>query len=153
MNKIILSSTIIILLMSYGFTQKDCRCEQVSDQETAIWVFDTIQIINRQPIKRIYGKVTDSSGAAVPGSLVEIYPVASNNKNETTKNKESEIERIAACRPMQDGSFCFTGIKPGKYNVVCTAKDFRRTIVTVVLNPNSSKSSNEPLAVELQVGL
>jgi hypothetical protein len=153
MKNLLISTALIIVLASNGLSQNDCRCKQVTDQDTAIWVFETIQIITRQPIKRIYGKLTDSTGEAISGSLVEIYPVAGDNKTEKTKNEVSEIDRIAACRPTEDGFFCFTGIKSGKYNIVCTAKDFCRTIVTVILNPNSSKSSNKPLDIGLQVGL
>jgi hypothetical protein len=81
----------------------------------------------------LVGRVTDPSGAALPGATVEI------------DNDEESYEATAD----GDGRYRITGIKPGKYGVEASLAGFKSTELTD-LNVGAGQSLE--LGIELRVG-
>jgi hypothetical protein len=84
----------------------------------------------------ITGSVTDSSGAVVPGALVQLF--------EQTKNVTQATKTSA------DGDFVFADLEPGTYSVTVEAQGFKTLIQRDLVLTASERLSAGTLA--LQVG-
>src|SRR3712207_6488139 len=66
----------------------------------------------------VSGRVTDASGAVVPGAVVELRNLSTGVSNATTTNAE--------------GYFVLPPVPPGSYDVVATATGFKESRVDAV---------------------
>jgi len=121
----------------------------------AEWSFETIQLLKRRPLKKIYGKVHDSAGAPIQKALIEIYPLetAGLSRGKPALGAKPPRTRVAACRADGGGNFCFPGLKPGKYIVAVTGgPGFCKTELIVRLKPGGKGVKDRAIDVALEVG-
>jgi hypothetical protein len=90
-----------------------------------------------QVFSRLTGSVIDASGSAVPSATVEVYLTGG-------------AKPILTMETTAEGIFAFTSVPPGNYDVVVTAKGFRKTTERdVVLAAGEARSM---AAIRLEVG-
>ena len=106
----------------------------------------------RALLKSLEGVVTDRTGAALEGALVQVFDRPEASPHNNGRRAGVEQQRVAACLAGADGRFCFDKIPSGKYEVRIHAKGFNPTSVFVELNPKRRRSVKKVIEVEMDVG-
>ena len=148
MMKLVIAILLIHTICSAALPQGSCRCRKATADDETIWGHIASAYEEERPVRSIRGTVRDPLDAPIEGALVEVF--ADNGKDRTPTS--STHTRVAACRVHDDGKFCFTGIKPGKYILAVGARGFNISFISITLNPKNRTSSGKGLQVNLQLG-
>src|SRR5262245_2034613 len=111
--------------------------------QSAVWALVLLLVVGTMPVRAlaqqptggIEGNITDPSGAVISGATV------------TVSQEKTGFERSTTTSG--DGTYRFTQLVPGEYNVSVTASGFKKTNVTAV---TIAVGQNTPLDVALTVG-
>ena len=106
----------------------------------------------RATLKGLEGVITDRTGAALGGALVEVFDRPEASPHHDGRRAGVEQRRVAACLAGAGGKFRFDHIPPGKYEVRIHAKGFNPTSIFLELSPRRRRSVKKVIEVEMDVG-
>jgi hypothetical protein len=150
-----MGSFILAFLMTFSgslSTRDSCGCIKAKPSEqTGRGGHEVITIYKRTPYKQIRGTVIDPTGDTLEGALVEVF-VNSDffSRNTDTSKKE---RRVAACKTIANGKFCFPNLPPGKYELRISQQGFCTTHMSLIVATPIQRSSSRQITVTLAVGL
>jgi hypothetical protein len=150
-----MSNLVILVLLFSGLFNFfcECTCKSVSaDETTHLGGSESVIKKEAKVFKSIKGKILDVNDEPVPDVLVEIF----DQPEWITKGLEkSDVKqnRLKACKTGKDGSFCFSELPAGKYEILAS-KDvrFNPTHVYIVVNPDDKEATEESVEVLLTLG-
>jgi len=149
-------TTFIIICLVNNLGAQDCKCIAAKRSETTRQgYFADIIVIEKKPFKQIRGVVHfPSTDASLDGALVEVFTRPEYLlKSKYPENVSRNQKRMAACWTGADGKFYFKGVPKGAYELRFS-KDggWSITHVYIVINPNSRRSTNAKIIVEMTPG-
>jgi hypothetical protein len=146
--------TLILLLFLVPHPENRCSCKKVESWEKAEggWMYPPV--IEKKTLKSIHGQVHNANGEPLAGVFVEVFdnPSARLERGVGPADLAKKQQRIAVCKTVGDGRFCFASIPSGSYEVRYT-KDpsYETKSVIVTIGQNNHGSSKKEIDVLLEV--
>jgi hypothetical protein len=137
------STLLMIASLSIFQTARHCSCEKAERWETTHWGWVRERPVDGGTVKQIRGRVLVNGDMPLESALVEIYDHPEIQMSEDLPRRGRKQRRIAACKTGRDGAFCFTGIKPGRYEVRGSKREYNAGTVVVTLAPKDKQASAE----------
>jgi hypothetical protein len=145
---------LILLLNGSSFPQSDCTCKKAGVDEitygsTVLWPLE------EQRVKMIHGQVFIAGSTpilAVDDALVEVftYPESVAGLKLWSAERERKQKRVAACKTGENGEFCFTGLRPGRYELRVSKQGLSVASGVIVLDLKGRQSSGGGIKVPAQ---
>lgn len=150
-----IQATILIFLMLFVLhPEKQCSCKKVESWEKAEggWMYPPV--IEKKALKSIRGEVHNANGHPLTDVFVEVFdnPSARLERGVGPGDLAKKQKRIAACKTVEDGRFCFANIPSGRYELRYT-KDasYETKSVIVTIGKNNQGGSKKEISVSLEV--
>jgi Carboxypeptidase regulatory-like domain len=140
---VIQAATLTLLMFLVLHPEKPCSCKKVEPWEKAQGGWRYPPIIEKKTRKSIHGQVHNSNGRPLAGVFVEVFdnPAARLESGVDIGDLAKKQKRVAVCKTVEDGRFCFSGVPSGTYELRYT-KDMsfetKSVIVTVGRNQDAS---------------
>ena len=147
------AATLILLLFLVLHPEKQCSCKKVESWEKAEggWMYPPV--IEKKTLKSIYGQVHNANGEPLAGVFVQVFdnPSARLERGVGPADLAKKQKRVAACKTVEDGRFCFANVPSGRYELRYT-KDasYETKSVIVTIGHNSHGSSKKEISVLLE---
>jgi hypothetical protein len=154
-------SALVIIASALGLPEDSCRCKNL---RVASLSEDTgSKTVEDYIYKELSGKVHAlGDGAPIGGILVEVYDhpeVALDSYGKLLKGKVRKQKKLSSCRTSKEGTFCFSGIKPGKYEIRLTddrsadraSGPWEDRSWFIILNPRHPKSTKRIVELYMDV--
>jgi len=148
MNRVFI--VIVLLILVGDSTASDCRCRVAQDQRPVLG--NVPLVATGGNVRAIRGRLFYPNGEPVKGAIVEVFV----NSLETDDWEHADYEKVTArprkiaCLTSADGSFCFSGLRSGRYllraGLVGVDQGFSAMRMFVRVTP---KGSTKPLRMEL----
>ncbi len=110
---------VLFLLVLFGgelAAQKPCPSRPARPEDQSHGANEIIEQKGVSASKRIYGKVTDAMGNPIPnGTIIIVFRYSPKEESEEAYRLVKRLERFRAFLPAADGSYCITGLPPGRY--------------------------------------
>jgi hypothetical protein len=130
-------------------------CMKAKPAEKTIWQHERITTFRFKPYKEFRGVVLDAAGRGVIEALMEVFTHPEHlfiKDYPESKKAEAKQRRVAACKAGINGEFCFPNLPAGKYELRISREGFKVACISLVIAPQSRKSSGRPIKVTLEVG-
>ena len=153
---ILVSLYLILVYFGSSLFAQHCRCQASAPGEiTRPGANEEIVVADKLLHTKISGIVSEQNGNAISDVFVEVFDKPDYLLLPYPRNIEKHKlqRRIAACVVGADGSFCFTNIRAGKYEVRFS-KDggWNHTSVVVTIAPGNRRASKIGLEIEMNRG-
>jgi hypothetical protein len=153
---VMFATAVVLVSLVVLHKSNNCRCiAPAPNESTRAGANENIIIAERAKYHDLKGVVRAGNGEILSDVLVEVldrpeYLLLSYPESEEKKKGQ---RRIAACVVGSDGSFCFKGLPPGKYELRFS-KDggWKHTQVYVVVAPAGHKALKRGLEISMHVG-
>jgi hypothetical protein len=148
---------ILVMLAVFSLTpasprQSECQCKNDLTLPHGWDGHMTNVLFERALLKSLEGIVTDRTGVALEGALVQVFDRPEASPHNEGRRTSTEQNRVAACLAGAGGKFCFDKIPAGKYEVRIHAQGFNPSSIFVELNPKHRQSVRKVVEVEMDVG-
>ena len=132
--------------LMFGFTGTlvlgDCRCERVLEGETTHWGGNEAIVDEQKPTLKVVQGVVENAGMPLRSALVEVFV--------GWKYAPTGKKRVAACKTAEDGKFCFTNLRSGKYEIRSSiGKGWDVTHVLVTVDIKNGKDASLDVAMQV----
>lgn len=150
-----IQATILIFLMLFVLhPEKQCSCKRSSLGKKPRVAGCTLPLSRRKPWNRFVVKFTMLMGTLWQDVFVEVFdnPSARLERGVGPGDLAKKQKRIAACKTVEDGRFCFANIPSGRYELRYT-KDasYETKSVIVTIGKNNQGGSKKEISVSLEV--
>ena len=150
--RLLLMALAAFCLMPVSPQQAKCRCKNDPTLPHGWGGHMTNVLSERALLKSLEGVVTDRTGVALEGALVQVFDHPEASPHADGRRVGVGQKRVAACLAGAGGEFCFDKIPPGKYEVRIHAKGFNPTSIFVELGPKHRRSVKKVIEVEMDAG-
>jgi protocatechuate 3,4-dioxygenase beta subunit len=133
-----------LLLATPTPNRSSCPCEKFPFLEGAEYGHMTATVLEKKPIRKIRGRISDRLGEPVAKAKVYVWRRPSTISDEEFSsgnyNFDEYENRLLACETGADGRFCFNDLLAGKYQVCASGPGFNSTCALVTLKPKSVRN-------------
>lgn len=143
---------LLVSLTSASIQPGHCSCRKATAQNTTHWGWIVNKTIKGGSVKALKGRVVNRDGQLLANALVEVFDkpeVWLADKGYQNRDKQ---KRLAACLTREKGEFCFTGLRPGRYELRGSSPEpYDPMHVIVTLAPNNQQSKKGDIRIALEV--
>ncbi len=130
----------------------DCKCHRPrTDDTTRGGANEFVLEVPKDTYRKLHGTVTGmGDDRSLEDALVEVFDHPEYLQSENPLAEHPEQKRVAACRTVADGKFCFHGLPPGKYELRSSFKSgWNITHIYVVVD---KKGQTKKIQVKMTLG-
>ena len=147
-----LVSTLLLLLATSFLQSGECQCKKVPDDVTTHQGHESVLLADEEKVSVLRGEVVDPSEASLPETLVEVFgdpDVLLLPNNPDIESRKEKRRRVAACRTGEDGKFCFSDLRGGRYELRFSREGFNTVSVVVSVNAHHQASEGIKMPMPL----
>lgn len=149
-SQILLCCVAIFVIANNALAQQECLNPSIKSDKVSVGANEVVYFGKVQKVGKIFGKVVDMNGDAIPSSIIDVFATKHSN-NTSFPSGITDVDPKESYKVNARGEFCLSDLSDGDY-VLRIGTDkfaFKHLVLKIRIRKSGSL---KPLVAALDVG-